>query len=247
MIDWWLNRDWAETAALVSIVMSTFALLVSIIVSTLTLIMTQRQINVSRQIAQEEIDASRQIARDTIKTSRQIAQEGIDASRRDAQEFGDVAGTKAAIRHEKEKDEKMYMAALQVLHGETYRIQELAEHNKNLAPGSARPQVMAHLPTTIFETAILSKESMLYHKFTIPVTPAQLDTIVRSLAYLTTADLVNAHISTHTALTVTLEPSTEQQRRDLSTKVVDECKNLLPKIEILRSNILEEMKKAEKQ
>lgn len=66
-----------------------------------------------------------------------------------ARHFGDVAGTRAAIQFEKEKEAKARAAGLRSLCNEVGRIRKLVLHNR----GSTSP---VGLPTAAFETAFVS-------------------------------------------------------------------------------------------
>lgn len=107
--------------------------------------------------------------------------------------FGDVAGTKAAIKYEEDKSKSARMVALQTLMYEILRIQGFSKHNSGLEAehGIITIESAIKIPVKAFETAFLSRESILIFPMNNDINNGLLVTVME---YLNKAYSINAFI-----------------------------------------------------
>jgi hypothetical protein len=112
-----------------------------------------------------------------------------------ARRFGDVAGTKAAIKHEEEKAAKALRLACRALAAEVERVRHLAAHNSKLLTGSGvAPPIK--LPVSAFESAFFSQNAIL----DAAGAGADRQLLDAVLGYLTKAQAINSFIDFHLLL-----------------------------------------------
>jgi hypothetical protein len=152
--------------------------------------------------------------------------------------FGDRAGTRAAIKHEKEKDAWARLATLHVLFNEVGRIRELAKLNAALTDHGS-PQAIASMPTETFKSVLLSRESSLLY----PETSAVL--LTEALVYLVKADIINYHNDAYTKLIGNLATvsGVSKQKQAFVTRIIDESQQVLEILDRLKDSIKNEMQK----
>jgi hypothetical protein len=106
-----------------------------------------------------------------------------------ARKYGDVAGVKEIIEHEKAKADEAHISALQSLANEVKRIRKLAEHNAQLDPDRSA-QSVGRMPVAAFETAFVSG--------TLPLAVGQ-DLLNAVTDYLACADSINTLVDVYVA------------------------------------------------
>lgn len=120
-----------------------------------------------------------------------IALIGIAISVYVARKYGDVAGTKAAIEYEKEKDKKSHQIATYALINQVNVAKEVAKKQQTVHSGDIFAPI-TKMPVTSFETAFLNgKDSFMANHV---VMKKDLDLISR---YLSKAYCVNASVDIH--------------------------------------------------
>lgn len=163
--------------------------------------------------------------------------------------FGDKAGTEAAIKYEEEKDARAHIITLQRLLAESTRISTLLEENaERLKREGEVIKTIAYLPTAIFKTASLSKESTLYtEKFPDENEIASL-LISEILTYITRAELVNSYAETYRILlTVPYENRARAERAKIVAETARVCKEMRSEQERLEDYIRQELERARAQ
>ena len=130
-----------------------------------------------------------------------------------AKKYGDVAGTRAAIQYQEERDSQARRAALASLMLEVGRVAALAEHNADTdALRLGRPVV--RIPVHTFETAFLGADSPLLQD------PHSRGSTSEMLApiwdYLTEASAINSLVDVYLALA----PGTSSEERNRINRVL---------------------------
>ena len=151
--------------------------------------------------------------------------------------FGDVAGTKAAIKYEEEKAEKARVVALHSLLNEVGRIRHLAHHNSKQFIG---PEVhsVVRLPVTALETVFLSGESVLLEKWQDNIASEVLASVTD---YLTEAYSVNALIDLYLGLVRGLSSAEEHRRNEIISQIASKSQGLIEVLDRLEKGLRGEL------
>jgi hypothetical protein len=153
-------------------------------------------------------------------------------SRKIAREYGDLAGTKAAIRYEEEKAAKARSVALHSLLNEIARIREFAIQNSKLEP-RGRHQNAIKMPVTALETAFLSKESVLLDRMM-----DEPGLFAAAKAYLSEAYFINAQIDFFLSVSGALaNPNVSEMMVHAMSQVRDRSHSMIEVLNQLEGNL----------
>jgi len=109
-----------------------------------------------------------------------------------AWKFGDLAARKATRKYHEEQADRVRRLALQSLQNEIQRVERLAAHNRGLLDKSdGLRRFPVRLPTTAFETALLSTDFDLLGDLEKHVSTKLLNSVISFLAQ---ADSINSDI-----------------------------------------------------
>jgi len=147
-----------------------------------------------------------------------------------AKAYGDVAGTRAAIRFEKQKDAERGERILKALHAEVEALSGINQDNISAIENQLEHLIPAPYPTIPFEVAIFSGEGI----------DAGNETIRCATDYLLKARQLNAIIEALRAANLVFTHSIvdiDRRRRPL-TFLLDQAKGIMPqRIENLKACI----------
>lgn len=153
-----------------------------------------------------------------------------------ARKYGDVAGAKAAIKYQQEQAAKARVVALQSLLNEIERIRKLADHNSKQVVGSGVHSVV-RMPTTAFETAFLSGESVLLENWK---GDSDSEILASATDYLNEAYSINVLVDLYLGLVRGLSSAEDRRRNDVITQVASKCQELSGILNRLEENLRRE-------
>jgi hypothetical protein len=158
--------------------------------------------------------------------------------------FGDVAGTNAAIKYEKEKAARARIIAIQSLLNEVRMARDLARKNFELVVADRvyNTRGAVRMPVSAFETALVSKESALLGESSRDTSDlTELLDAVRE--YLTEAYSINALIDVRLAAIVSHGTGGEQ-RTDATRELKAKSDNLSDTLDRLERCLKRELDEA---
>ena len=169
------------------------------------------------------------------------AKKTLDKSEEIAKQYGDVAGTKAAIEYEEQKTAKARVVALHALWNEVARIRAVAIQNHALDP-RGRHQNAIRMPVAAFETAFLSKESVLLEKW-----QKESEFFADAKQYLLEAYFVNAQIDFFLSASGALaNPLASEMMVHMTSQIVDRSKEVVKILTRLEEHLERELDKQTK-
>jgi len=137
-----------------------------------------------------------------------------------ARKYGDLAGTKAAIEHEKEKEALARKAALVVLRNEVSMLKRYAEYNTGVKVEKHLPiQRIYSMPTEPFEAAFLIKDS--------PFPNVQIVDIEVVADYITAAKNINNYLDFYADLRTAHGIDEGSRREDALAQIKSESENII--------------------
>jgi hypothetical protein len=153
-----------------------------------------------------------------------------------AKKYGDVAGAEAAIKYQQEQAAKARVVALQSLLNEIERIRKLADHNSKQIVGSGVQRVF-RMPTTAFETAFFSRESVLLENWK---DSSDSEILASAIDYLNEADSINVLADLYLGLVRGLSSDEKRRRNDIITQVASKCQEISGILNRLEENLRRE-------